>query len=146
MERDPKRIWIIEVTEEKLFDLMQDSEDIHRFLAGQMELWNATCYIPDHKRRKELREALNKLQSLVTPNLVFGGSYDWCGNGCENEYHKKKIARGYATYRNLRHCVEMYRNNPGFNILKSPTLTCEDGGELAICYPKEILEAGNNKK
>ena len=139
---DPNRKWIIEVTEQQLCDIINDVEDIHRFLCGQMELFNATSYIDPFKNMHMLRDKLRELQPMVTPNLERGASFDWCGNGCLNKAQKAKIQRGYATYRNLLHCIEKYRNRDEFSIYKDETLTC--GMPLAICYPKKDNEKGIN--
>lgn len=131
-EYNPRRIWIIEVTEEQLYDIINDVEDIHRFLAGQTELMNASCY---SNHSDELQERLKELQSLVTPHLTRGMSYGWNGGDCPNEAQREKIKRGYGIYRNLRHCLEKFIGRNNWNVYQSPTLTC--GVPLATCYPKK---------
>ncbi len=135
LEYDPNRKWIIEVTEEQLSDIIEDVEDIHRFLAGQTELHNATAYIRPCKNMHGLRDQLRDLQPLVTPELDRGSSYDWAGTHCPNEGQREKIARGYGIYRHLRHCIEKYRKYNTFSAYQDETLTC--GVPLAVCYPKE---------
>lgn len=134
MKYDPNRKWIIEVTEQQLIDIINDVEDIHRFLAGQTELANTTSYIEDCSDMLECRHKLEILQPLVTPDLTRGASYSWDGGECPYEAQRAKIARGYAEYRNLRYCLEKFRDHDDWNTYKSPTLTC--GIPLAICYPK----------
>lgn len=136
MKYDPNRKWLIEVTEQQLYDIINDVEDIHRFLAGQTELDNATSYIEDCSDMFECRQKLKGLQPLVTPGLGHGAFYDWSGNNCPYDAQRQKIARGYAIYRNLRHCIEKYRERDpdDWNCYQSPTLTC--GVPLAVCYPK----------
>ena len=131
---DPDRKWIIEVTEQQLYDIINDVEDIHRFLAGQTELCNATDYVEPCNTMLILRDKLRELQPLVTPELDRCASYGWNGGGCPNKAHREKIKRGYACYRNLKHCIEKYRNNDDWNVYRSETLTC--GVPLAVCYPK----------
>ncbi len=131
---DPNRKWIIEVTERQLYDIIYDVEDITRFLAGQTELYNATSYVEPCEGMHELRDKLNELQPLVTPELSRNASYNWCGSGCPNKGHREKIKRGYAIYRNLRHCIEKFRDCDSWNVYQSETLTC--GVPLAVCYPK----------
>lgn len=134
LKYDPNRKWIIEVTEQQLYDIIDDVEDIHRFLAGQTELHNVTSFIEPWNMH-ELQSKLRNLQPLVTPELDRGSSYDWAGTHCPNEGQREKIKQGYAIYRNLRHCIEKYRKSDNFNIYQSKTLTC--GVPLAVCYPKE---------
>jgi len=141
LKYDPDRKWIIEVTEEQLYDIINDVEDIHRFLAGQTELHNATSYIEPCENMHELKDKLKELQPLVTPELERNASYDWAGFHCPNKGQREKIARGYAIYRNLRHCIEKYRNRDDWNVYQSETLTC--GFPLAICYPKTENDGEN---
>ena len=131
---DPDRKWIIEVTEQQLYDIINDVEDIHRFLCGQTYLFNATGYVTPCTKVVDLRDKLEELQSLVTPELEQGVFYNWCGSGCPNEARREKIKRGYAIYRNLYHCIEKFRDRDEWNVYQSETLTC--GVPLAICYPK----------
>lgn len=135
LKYDPNRRWIIEVTERQLLDIIDDVEDIHRFLSGQMELDNATSCIEPISAAHELRDKLRELQPLVTPELGRNAFYDWAGHGCPNKAQKEKIQRGYATFRNLKHCIEKYRKHDAWNIYQHETLTC--GVPLAVCYPKE---------
>ncbi len=135
LEYDPNRKWIIEVTEQQLYDIINDVEDIHRFLAGQMELHNATAYVKPCENMHELRNKLRDLQPLVTPELERGASYDWAGTHCPNDAQRDKIRRSYAEYRDLRHCIEKFRNRDAWNVYQRETLTC--GVPLAVCYPKE---------
>ena len=131
---DPNRKWIIEVTEQQLCDIIEDVEDIHRFLAGQTELFNATSYVSPRKNMLELRDKLIDLYSLVTPELSRYAAYDWRAGGCPNEPQAEKIKRGYAIYRNLRHCYLKHCGIDKMNVYYRETLTC--GVPLAICYPK----------
>lgn len=136
---DPKRKWIIEVTEEQLCDIIEDTEDVHRFLCGETGMFNTTTYIEGCDNMHTVREELRKLQKFVTPELERypSAAYDYAGNGCPNDAQRKKIARTYAIYRNLRHCLTLFRNTDDWNVYKSETLTSEEGGPLAVCRPKE---------
>ena len=100
-------------------------EDCHRFACGQTELWHTLSQF-DSKNRAELRTQLQNLQPLITPGLVFGASYDWAGNGCENVFQRKFIAQTYAIYR------EILRKVVNNGVYAYPTLRCEEGGELPI--------------
>lgn len=131
---DPNRKWIIEVTEQQLHDIINDMEDIYRFLAGDTELYNTTSYVEPSANRYELRRQLQELQPSVTPELEPGSNYDWCGSHCPNNNQREKIARNYAIYRNLRHCLECFYDDDNSNVYRYDTLTC--GVPLAVCYPK----------
>lgn len=134
LKYDADRKWIIEVTERQLYDIIDAVEDVTRFLAGQTQLANATSYVNPCKNMHELRYRLRDLKPLVTPHLDRGESYAWNGGDCPDEEQREAIKRGYATYRNLRHCIEKYRDNDYWNVYQSETLTC--GVPLAVCYPK----------
>lgn len=132
-EYDPNRKWLIEVNEVQLFDIINGMEDIHRFLGGDTRMNNTTCYAKG-KDVTALRRELDGLHQYITPNLGPNQCYDWCGSGCKDKNQKEAIQRTYAIYRNLRHCVEKFRDAEGWNVYKRETLTC--GHPLAICYPK----------
>lgn len=134
MKYDPNRKWLIEVTEQQLMDIINCVEDAHRFIAGQMELHNITSYIEDVDNILTLTDKLRELQPLVTPKLPYGSSYSWDGGECPDIPQHDFIARTYAIYRNLRHCIEKLRVSNEWNVYKSSTLTC--GIPLAVCYPK----------
>lgn len=134
-EYNPDRKWIIEVNERQLFEIIHCVEDIHRFLGGQMGLDYATSYIADSEAMWEMRDKLDELQPLMTPHLERGAFYGWSGGNCPNKHQRQAIGETYAIYRNLRHCIEKYRNSDNWNVYKSETLTC--GYPLAICYPKD---------
>lgn len=135
MDFYPNRKWIIEVNERQLFEIINCVEDIHRFLSGQMSLDWTTSFIQDSKAMRQMREKLDELQPLMTPDLQRCSSYGWSGSGCPNKYQREAIAETYAIYRNLRHCVEKYRARDEWNVYQRETLTC--GFPLAICYPKD---------
>ena len=115
----------ITLTKEQLMLIANCVEDCHRFACRETELWNTTSAF-NIKERKELKDWLQCLQPLVTPELSRGASYGWSGTGCKDEYQRKFIAKTYAIYREILHKVV---NN---GVYKYPTLTCEEGGELPI--------------
>ena len=133
-EYKPDRKWIIEVNEAQLLDIINCVEDSHRFAAGQTELDNLTSLIEDCDKMFEMRRGLWELQPLMTPGLGRCSYYGWNGGNCPNKFQKDFIQRTYAIYRNLRHCVEKFRDREEWNVYQSETLTC--GHPLAICYPK----------
>lgn len=64
--------YTLTVTESQLRLIADCVEDLSRFMAGQMELWNATSRLDNFV---ELKERLNNLQSLVTPDIPRNASY-----------------------------------------------------------------------
>ena len=113
------------LTQEQLMLIANCVEDCHRFACGETELWNTTSAF-NIKEWDELRDRLQCLQPLVTPELDMGASYGWTGNGCKDKFQRKFIAQTYAIYREILHKVV----NSG--VYASPTLRCEEGGELPI--------------
>lgn len=137
-EYNPDRKWVIEVNEKQLFDIINGMEDIHRFLCGETQLFNTTCYAKGSNLH-ELRNRLEGMHRFITPELEAYQHYDWCGSGCKDPKLREAIQRTYAIYRNLRHCVEKFRVRKDWNVYQSETLTC--GHPLAICYPKNEKES-----
>ena len=115
----------ITLTKEQLMLIANCVEDCHRFACGETELWNTTSAF-NIKEYDELRDRLQSLHSLVTPELGICESYGWSGIGCKDEYQRKFIAKTYAIYREILYKVVNY------GVYKYPTLTCEEGGELPI--------------
>lgn len=122
--------YTLTVTESQLRLIADCVEDLSRFMAGQMELWNATSILDNFV---ELKERLNDLQSLVTPDVPRNASYGWNGGGCPNKNQEEFIAKTYAIYREIRHRLRALTKDPddeNYNVYDSPSLTCELGGEL----------------
>lgn len=115
----------ITLTEEQLMLIAQCVEDCHRFAAGQTELYNVLRSID--MEDYSLHKKLQKLQSLVTPGLGCGASYDWSGSGCPNEDQRKFIARSYYLYREIYHQHNLAEGID--NVYTSETLCCADSGE-----------------
>lgn len=115
----------ITLTKEQLMLIANCVEDCHRFACGETKLWNTTSAF-NIKEYDELRDRLQCLQPLVTPELGICELYGYNGAGCKDEYQRKFIAKTYAIYREILHKVV---NN---GVYKYPTLTCEEGGELPI--------------
>lgn len=115
----------IELNEEQLYLIAHCVEDIHRFMSGQTELSNCT---PCLEKYEDLRDKLEELQPLVTPNLSRNASYGWSGGDCPNKYQRKIIAKTYPIYREIYHFLAV-KNNHGFSVYNSDTLTCPEGGE-----------------
>ena len=121
--------WRIELTEHQLRLMAQCVEDCHRFIGGQMGLSNSTACL---KHYSELREALDKLQPLVTPLLGRGASYGWNGGSCPDKNQRKFIAETYYLYREIYHqlTLEAAKDRAmGWNVYLGETLTCKDSGE-----------------
>ena len=94
------RKYTITMTEEQLALAVACIEDIHRFLAGQTELYNATTILDNSS---EVQGMLKQLHPLVTPGLPPNASYGWDGMHCPNESQRKMIAATYYLYREMRH-------------------------------------------
>lgn len=119
----------IELTETQLRLIADCVEDCHRFMGGQMDMGNTTSRL---ESCCELRNELYKLKELVTPELDHAASYGWNGGSCPNDFQRKFIAQTYPIYREIRHFfVTQFPNSGGdWNVYKSDTLTCAEGGEL----------------
>ena len=74
----------ITLTKEQLMLIANCVEDCHRFACGETELWNTTSAF-NIKEWEELRDRLEGLQPLVTPELGTCASYGWNGTGCKDE-------------------------------------------------------------
>lgn len=116
----------ITVNEHQLHLMAACIEDCARFLCGQTELWNTTSQLP--KNYLELREELEKLHSLVTPDLPKGASYGWNGGSCPDEHQKKMIAETYYLYRTMLYAL--HKDDEDYNVYTSPALRCADSGEV----------------
>ena len=122
--------YTLTVTASQLRLIADCVEDLSRFMAGQMELWNTTGRLDNFI---ELKERLDDLHSLVTPDIPRNASYGWSGGGCPNKHQEEFIAKTYAIYREIRHRLRVLNkdlNDENYNVYDSPTLTCELGGEL----------------
>lgn len=122
---DKTKKYQITLTEEQLMLMARCVEDCSRFAAGQTELYNVLQSIDmgDYSLRKKLQ----KLQSLVTPGLGRGASYDWSGSGCPNEEQRKFIAQSYYLYREIYHQRNLIEGID--NVYTSETLRCAESGE-----------------
>ena len=116
----------VTVNEHQLHLMAACIEDCSRFLCGQTELWNTTSQLP--KNYLELREELEKLQPLVTPDLPKGASYGWNGGSCSDEHQKKMIAETYYLYRTMLYAL--HKDDEDYNVYTSPALRCADSGEV----------------
>lgn len=132
-EQKSEQKYTLTVTESQLRLIADCVEDMSRFMGGQMELWNATSRLDNFI---ELKERLNDLHSLVTPDLSRNASYGWNGGGCPNKNQEEFIAKTYAIYREIRHKMRELNRKPveeyDYCVYDSPTLTCELGGELPV--------------
>ena len=121
--------WRIELTESQLWLIANCVEDCHRFIGGQMDLYNSTACL---KNYCELSEELGKLQPLVTPLLSRNASYGWNGGSCPDDYQRKFIAETYYLYREIYHQLTLEaakHRDMGWNVYLSDTLTCKESGE-----------------
>lgn len=127
----------IELTETQLYLIMDCVEDCHRFMAGQTDLWHCTSRLDCYS---ELIDGLAKLKPFVTPGLPFNANYGWNGSTCPNEHQRKFIAQTYPIYREIRHFFACMHPEYDWNVYKSETLTCAEGGR-----PIKIKEIGYEK-
>lgn len=118
------RRYTITLNEEQLLLISHCVEDIHRFLAGDTELFHTTSILDN---RKDLLAKLNELQPLVTPELERSTNYGWNGIHCPNEQQRWIVAQTYYLYREMRHQYTLANNFD--NVYASPTLTCKNSGE-----------------
>lgn len=118
------RKYTITLTEEQLLLISNCIEDIHRFLAGDTELYHTACLMDNYK---ELMQKLRLLQPFVAPDLCYGSNYGWNGMHCPNEHQRKLIAQTYYLYREMRHQYNLA--NGIHNVYSSPTLRCKGSGE-----------------
>lgn len=116
--------YTITLSEKQMMIIANCVEDIHRFLAGQTELANATSLLDNHR---EVTDSLRRLQPLVTPELPMGASYGWSGCACPNEHQRKMIAETYYIYREMRHQYTLANGHK--NVYSSETLRCKESGE-----------------
>jgi len=121
----------ITVNEHQLNLMAACIEDCARFLCGQTELWHTTSQLS--KNYLELREKLEELQPLVTPDLPKNSSYGWNGGSCPDEWQRKMIAETYYLYRTMLYAL--HKDDEDYNVYTSPALRCKDSGE-----PIEIKE------
>lgn len=117
----------IECTEEQLRLIMNAVEDWHRFISGQCELDNATCFVKDvHEVRRILNE---QVRPHIVPELPYvGSSYGWSGSTCPNKWQKKMIAMSYGIWRQIAHFFSVKNNRN--DCYRSETLTCDEQGGL----------------
>jgi hypothetical protein len=76
----------IELNEEQLYLIAHCVEDIHRFMSGQTELSNCISCL---EKYEDLRDKLEELQPLITPNLSHNASYGWSGGDCPNKHQRQ---------------------------------------------------------
>lgn len=119
----------VTLNEHQLRLISQCVEDCHRFMGGQMELWNTISCL-DHENFMELRDKLGELKPLVTPDLPRGGCYGWDGSTCPNKHQRKFLAETYYIYREILHRLTDPKDT--WNVYSGFTLTCEDSGEPII--------------
>ena len=124
----------ITVNEHQLRLIAACIEDCSRFLAGQTEFWHTISQL--RNGYLELREKLEELQPLVTPDLPKNASYGWNGGNCPDEYQKKMIAETYYLYRTMLYAL--HKDDENDNVYTSPALRCKDSGEEIEI--KEVLD------
>lgn len=119
----------VTLNEHQLRLISQCVEDCHRFMGGQMELWNTISRL-DHKNFMDLRDKLEELKPLVTPDLPQNAYYGWDGGSCPNKHQRKFLAETYYIYREILHQLTDPKDT--WNVYSGSTLRCEDSGEPII--------------
>ena len=113
----------ITVSESQLRMIAACVEDMHRFMSGDMDLYNCTSILDD---MHELHSEMRKLQKLVTPELSLGSYHKWSGMSCPDEHRRKFIAASYYLYREIKHFDAVHRGID--SVYRSETLRCDDSG------------------
>lgn len=113
----------ITVSESQLRMISACVEDIHRFMSGDLDLYNCTSMLDD---MHTLHEEMRKLQHFVTPELSCGSYHKWSGISCPDEHRRKFIAETYYLYREIKHFDAVRRNID--SVYRSETLRCADSG------------------
>lgn len=131
----PEPRYSIELTESQLALLARCTEDVCRFMSGQMDLFNSTVLLLDSRA---VQDKLRECYPLVVPDLMrkygVNASYGWSGGSCPNEAQRKFIAQTYYLYREIYHQLEINRETPATrsvyqSVYQSETLRCADSGE-----------------
>lgn len=122
--------YIIELSETQLRLIADCVEDCHRFAAGQTDLLNTCAHsvMSDTDRYIELCNKLKDLQPLVTPLLGRNANYGWSGGSCSDKTQRLFIARTYPIYREILHFFACQQKDNDWNVYRSETLTCAEGG------------------
>lgn len=124
-----ERKFLVTLNEHQLMLIADCLEDLHRFMCGQMDMFNTTSRL-ESKYSNELRGMLKDLKPLVTPELPYRSEYDWCGSECPNRHQQKFIAETYYLYREIVHqVINSKGEDMSWNVYRSETLRCEDSGE-----------------
>lgn len=123
--------YIIELNETQLHLIADCVEDCHRFASGQTELHNTGAHSTmKNGNYGELSDALRELHYLVTPELPYNASYGWDGSTCPDDTQRRFIAQTYPIYRQILHFFACQQEDNDWNVYRSETLTCKEGGEL----------------
>ena len=128
----------VTLTEQQLRLIAECVEDCHRFMAGQVDMHNITSRLDNYH---EIYEKLQEVKPLVTPELPWNASYGWNGNACPNKHQGKFISQTYPIYREILHFFACQQKDNDWNVYRSETLTCEEGGE-----PIKIKEIKNTEE
>lgn len=133
----------ITVSESQLRMISACVEDIHRFMSGDLDLYNCTSMLDD---MHALHEEMRKLQHFVTPELSRGSYHKWSGISCPDEHRRKFIAETYYLYREIKHFDAVRRNID--SVYRSETLRCADSGMPILIeeVKEDISESTKNEK
>ena len=129
MKKNKEKQYRITLSESQLHMIADCLEDCHRFMGGQVELYNCTSMLDN---MHQLHDKLKEVYPLVVPELYkqYGycrASYGWSGGDCPNEFQRRFMAQSYYLYREIRHFFALKQES--WNTYHSETLRCTDSGE-----------------
>lgn len=128
------RKYLIEFTEEQLMLLAKCTEDIHRFVGGEYELYNTLSSFPI-ENRKDVDNNLKKIQRLLNPELSYGERYSYNGLHAPSKEQENFIANTYQCYREIYHIISKANNSN--NVYSSDTLKAGNIGLPKLIEIKE---------
>ena len=128
----------VTLTEQQLRLIAECVEDCHRFMSGQVNMHNITSRLDNYRK---VYEKLQEVKPLVTPELPWNAAYGWSGGNCPNKSQRQFIAQTYPIYREILHFFACQQKDNDWNVYRSETLTCKEGGPLI-----QIKELKNEKK
>lgn len=134
-EYTPKRKWRIECTEEKLRLIANSVEDVTRFIGGQPQLMYCLSLFDNGNKIGEYMH--QNVRPMMYPDMD-SDCVGWNGRCTDNQYVRRDVAQGYATYKSILHALATeYDWN---NVHSGFVLTCEEGGELMDVRPVDDNE------
>jgi hypothetical protein len=129
MKKNKEKRYKLELSESQLHLVAYCVEDLHRFMSGQMELFNCTSMLDNCL---EVQDKLQECYQLVVPDLYnryhYGASYPWSGGNCPNKRQHKFLAESYYLYREIYHQLTIQERSDDWSVYNSETLRCKESG------------------